>query len=353
MSLSKQQLTSIAQALENQKYGLKFIQKTQAKQKQTYQEYNLVKNKEIEEFTGELLLVAQEVRDVVWSRVDEWVTTKKQKQFTQAIGDGQNQELDTDDILFLEALALLVASTVNDYYPMTGLLKHIESSYNNAADYYTLKEFDSVLSYLREKGFTVTRTGDQVYISPPKSYPVNTSIRVTVPTPPSFSLTKSDLSIYYSEKTVPAYNNIGEKYRPPMETAILDGYKNGLGVDAIADKLKVIVDPENPRNQTFHIYQRIANSESAFYTERGKTHAHTAMNIQRWMYLTANDMHVCPRCRPDHLRVFTIIDLTDPPPRHPWCRCTLIPIYNPKDLIIFLMPVIFTLLLLYDDDGED
>jgi SPP1 gp7 family putative phage head morphogenesis protein len=352
MTLSKQQLTGIAQALENQQHSLKFTQNTQAEQKQIYHEYNMVKTSEIEEFTGELLLVALEVRDVIWSRVDEWATIKKQKQFTQAIGDSQDQELDFDDVLFLGSVALLVSSTVNEYYPINDLIKRIETSYNNAADYYTRKEFDSLLSYLRGKGFTVTRTGDQISISPPKHYPVKTSVQVTVPFAPTFSLTKYDLSTYYSDKTVTSYNTIGEKYLPPMKKAILEGYENGLSVDKIASKLKVVVDPENTGNETFYIYQRIANSESAFYTEKGKTHAHTSLNIQQWMYLTANDANVCPRCLPDHLRIFLITELTDPPPRHPWCRCTLIPIYKPKDLILFLMPIIFTLLLLYDDDDE-
>jgi hypothetical protein len=351
MVLSEGQLSGIAQALDNHQHTLKFIQKSKSEQKQDYDEFNYIKNLEIDEFVSELFPVALNIRDEIYERIDKWVAKKTNAIFTQSLDD--NHEFDEDDVIFLAGIAALVNLAVYEQYPDEQILKRITHSYENAATFYTSREWNTILNYLEDKGYSVIRTGDQVSISTPKHYPVKTTVRVTPPPPTQFSFTNPAINEYYANYTLKSFRNIGEKYYSVMKTSLIDGYENGLTVNQIAENLRVIVDPEDSANNTFYIYRRIAHGESSFYTETAKTDSYKSLYIQRVMYLTAGDSDVCPLCLPDHLRIFLITELLDPPPRHNWCRCTLLPVYDPINLIAFLIPAIYSLLLLYEDDDDE
>lgn len=349
MTLSQEQRSRIADALYNHQKEVEFIKKSVDEQLQERDTYNFIKDQETDYFNSILTDVAINVRDNLNDEIDRWVNNKKL--LSPLLKDATSQDNANDDkltaldLLFLTGMVGMVNRTVSQHLPNTKIQEIVSDAYNEASTYYTKTEFQNLLEYLKGEGYAVRVDADgNTFIKPPESFGITAEVQAKLPTSPKFSIWNSQLSTRLSEYTIGPLKTVGEKYYPAMEKIIKEGYKSGTSIDDIAKKLKNLIDPESSSNKTYHIYDRIAKTEMAWYTERAKLDAFDNMGIKKVRFLTRMDFRVCSICQPLNMQVFDINGLTYIPPLHPRCRCCLSPVYEEDAMFALLLPELYSLI---------
>lgn len=283
-----------------------------------YNEYNALKLDLFDGFFEDIVPLAESIQDSVGKVISDWFD-KRTYSFTQSLGDG-GVELDGDDVLFL-LLILTIVNTKMDANRALFYNRFYPSIYERTGKYYLRSEIAKI-----EKA---------------------TGKKLLVPDAPGFDIHNNPrLNDWYNGKSVPALTSMGEKYYSFMEKIIKDGYKNGTPLNVIVDQLKAAVDPHSPVSKSRFIFERFARTELAFLTELAKVDSWSKLGVGRVQYLTKLDNKVCPICRPLHGLIFMIGDIKWFPPIHPHCRCCLVPIYDPLDVLSPLLVLPFL-------DGDD
>jgi SPP1 gp7 family putative phage head morphogenesis protein len=346
MSLSKAKLKGVADALHTYKQELEFMQKSQSEQKSEYDIYNQIKFEEIDNYTETLIDVARGMKDVVWDEIDSWARHKNGLNVKAVTStDDDDDGLDSLDVLFLTGIVGLVNSAVSRRISTQDVIDQVTRAYNISAQHYSELEWNKVLDYVKDRGFSVTTGVDgTTTIEAPERFNINTSVKVTPPKTPMFQAANAKIATRLSNYTIGPLKTIGEKYSPAMENVIKEGYAKHYTVDQIADNLKKVVDPDDKLNKTRHIYERIAQTEMAYYTETAKLASFEYTGITKVRWLTAMDSRVCNQCIPYNMQIFLLTELKYVPPLHPRCRCTLTPIMEPDAILPELLPGLYALM---------
>lgn len=278
-----------------------------------YNEYNRLKFDLFDGFLKDTLSLAENIQVSVDKAILDWFE-KRTLSFTQDVSVG-DVELDGDDILFL-LLVLGIVNTEMDKNRVLFYNKFYPEIYERTGKYYLKTELAKI-----EKA---------------------TGKKLLAPDLPVFDIHGNPrLNDWYNTRSVPALTRMGEKYYSFMEKIIKDGYRKGTPLNVIVDQLKAAVDPHSPVSKSRFIFERFARTELAFLTELAKVDSWSKLGVGRVQYLTRMDNKVCPICRPWHGVIFLIGNIKAFCPLHPHCRCCLVPIYNPDDLLSPLLVLPF------------
>jgi len=102
--------------------------------------------------------------------------------------------------------------------------------------------------------------------------------------------------------------------------SIIDGLTKGESIPKIAARIQDVLKISQNRAVTTARTETIRAMAESHY-ERIKQ-----KGFERWQYFAHIDDRTCQICKPLHKRTYAIDNKSKIPPRHPNCRCTIIPV---------------------------
>jgi SPP1 gp7 family putative phage head morphogenesis protein len=310
--ITKEKLLSLKEDLLDFEKEIMFHQSSDDEKLQLHGTYNQIKIEEIPVYKNKLDELAVNISSNVEEIVNNWVL-RKQSPLNQQNDDGNDNQnsYDSRDAFLLIALTALINTATNEYL-VTKYVQDVKTAYDRSAQYYTDLEVSNISKKLGKD----------------------------IPTPPKPQIDFNHplVKAYYGQYAKKAFSEVSDKYGPSIESIIRNGYEKGLSVEEIASQIKKSVDPSNPNYKMDYVWQRIANTETAFYTEQAKLDSWNNLGIGKVQFMSMMDSHVCPVCAGLNGKIYTVTEVgkTIIIPVHSNCRCTWIPIYEADALAPFM-----------------
>ena len=120
-------------------------------------------------------------------------------------------------------------------------------------------------------------------------------------------------------------NGISSDLNTRLITALTDGLSKGSSVQDIMDDIQQLTDIARVRAE------RIARTEIMNAVNEGTKERYKMAGLTHGEWLTARDERVCTDCEQLDGKIYLLTDLPDGgPPKHPQCRCTILPVIEEK-----------------------
>ena len=302
--ISKDKIRSLQDANYRCIKEVQFYQKSDAEVQDLHDEYNKIKLQNEPILKSKLDELAENIYVDVEQRIDNWAENKQVK-VKQLFN--QDNDFDTTDLILLIGLLAIIDEQTKDY-TTTKYLKDVTGAYDSSAKYYTDHELSKISKATGKKVRSVE--------------------------PPKINFSNPTIQNYYQNYALKAFNGISGKYRDIIEKIIREGYAKKLSIDEIASQIKNAIDPLSKTYKADYIWDRIARTEIAFYTETAKLDSGLNLGISYFQFTTSMDSRVCTICRAYHGRVFNSYEVGSVIiiPVHPLCRCCWIPVWDKDDL---------------------
>jgi len=128
------------------------------------------------------------------------------------------------------------------------------------------------------------------------------------------------------QRNYTALGGITDDMSKTITREITDGVLNGESVPKISKRLREKVGMSKTRAETF------AQTEVMYSYNTAARAQYERYGLTEVQWLTSNDGRVCSLCAPLHGKIFKMGE-APPIPRHPNCRCVLLPVIGDRNAV--------------------
>ncbi|MBE8539433.1 minor capsid protein [Geoglobus acetivorans] len=138
-------------------------------------------------------------------------------------------------------------------------------------------------------------------------------------TPDVLEIVDQDIINELNNLTLDLIKGLGEDTKKRLAYELRTGLLQGESVPKLANRVRSVFDASKTRAEM------IARTESIRAFNTAAIRRYERAGIKKYRWIVAWDERLCSKCAPLHNQVFRI-GANPPPPLHPRCRCTVIPV---------------------------